>query len=119
VFSSLLNSLKAVIPLPLFVFLQDPPVFHNRLPSFARFKAFAPEMLNGVPPKVVCYVRYGILQTYHILPVFFECPDWMVLDVHTPSGFFDSNHYVLSFYNGYSSNGTSAYVRSFTLEKIF
>jgi len=84
-----------------------------------RFKAFAPEMLNGVPPKVVCYVRYGILQTYHILPVFFECPDWMALDVHTPSGFFDSYHDVLSFYNGYSSNGTSAYVRSFTLEKIF
>jgi len=117
-FSSPFNSLKTVTPTPSFVLLQDPPVFRNHLPSFGGFKAFVSEILNGVPPKVACYVYYEFLQTYSILPVFFECPDWMALDVHTLLGLFDSNNHILRMYNGYSTNGT-LYVRTVIPDKMF
>jgi len=118
VFSSLFISLKTVTQTPSFFLLQDPPVFRNRLPSFVGFKAFVPKIQNGMLPKVACYVYYEFLQTYSILPVFFEWPDWMALDVHTPSGLFVSNHHILRMYNGYSTNGT-LYVRTVTPDKMF
>jgi len=43
----------------------------------------------------------------------------MALDVHTPSGLFDSNDCVLRVYNGYSTNCTSSYVRTITPEGMF
>ena len=113
------NSLKTGTAIPSFVLLQHPPVCRNRLPSFGGFKAFAPEISNGVPPKVACYVHHRLLQTYPILPGFFECPDWMALDVHSLSALFDSNHLVLRLYNSYSTNRTSSYVRTVTPEKMF
>ena len=42
VFSSLVISLKTVAPIPSFVLLQDPPVWHTRLPSFGGLKRICP-----------------------------------------------------------------------------
>ena len=70
-------------------------------------------------PKVAFYVLYGFLQTYSIVPLFFDSPDWMPLDVHTPSGLFDSNHHVLRIYNGYLTNGSSSNTRTVAPEQMF
>ena len=43
----------------------------------------------------------------------------MALDVHTPSGLFDSNHHVLRIYNGYSTNGFSSNIRTVAPEQMF
>ena len=119
VFLSLFNSLKTAASPPSFVLLQDPPVYRNHLPAFAGFKAFAHEIRNSVVPKVACYGLYGFLQTYPIVPLFFDSPDWMGLEVHTPSGLFDSNHHVLRIYNGYSTNGSSSNTRTVAPEQMF
>ena len=116
VFLSLFNRLKTAASPPSFVLLQGPPVYRNRLPAFAGFKAFAPEICYGVVPKVACYVFYGFLQTYHIVPLFFNYPDWMALDVHNPSGLFDSKHQVLRIYNGYSTNRSWSNIRTIAPE---
>ena len=118
-FLSLFNSLKTAVSPPSFVLLQDPLVYRNRLPAFARFKAFAPEIRNSVVPKVAYYVFHGFLQTYPIVPLFFDSPDWMALDMHTPSGLFDSNHHILRIYNGYSTNGSSSNIRTVAPEQMF
>ena len=94
-------------------------MYRNRLPAFAGFKVFAPEIRKSVAPKVACYVFYGFLQTYPIVAWFFDSPDWMALDVHTPSGLFNSNHHVLRIYNGYSTNGSSSNTRTIAPEKMF
>ena len=119
VFLSLFNSLKAITSPPFFVLLQDPSVYRNRLPAFAGFKAFGPEIRNRVAPRVACYVFYGFLQTYPLVPLFFECSDWMGLDVHSPSGLFDSNQHVLRIYNDYLTNGSSSNIRTIAPEEIF
>ena len=75
VFLSLFNSLKAVTSPPSFVVLQDPAVYGNRLPAFAGFKAFAPEICNSVAPRLAGYVFYWFLRTYPIVPLFFDRPD--------------------------------------------
>jgi len=72
-----------------------------------------------MPLKVACYIYHGLLQTYSILPVLFQSPDWMALDVHTTSGLFDSNHHVIRLYKGYSTNGTSSYARTVTPGRMF
>ena len=113
------NSLKTAAFLPSFVLLQDPPVDRNCLTAFAGFKAFAPEIRNSMAPKVAYYVFYGFLQIYPIVPLFFNSPDWMALDVHTPSGLFDSNHHVLRIYNSYSTNGSSSNICTFAPEQMF
>ena len=119
VFSSLFTSLKTVTPLRLFVLVQDYPIFPSCMPSFWGFKAFAPEIYTSVPPNVACYVHYRLLQTSPINPVFFDCPDWIALDLHTSSGLFDSNHQVWRLYKCYSTNGISSYVRTVSPEKLF
>ena len=43
----------------------------------------------------------------------------MALDVHSPSGLFDSNHHVLRIYNGYSTNGSSSNIRAVAPEQMF
>ena len=119
VFLSLFNSLKTATSPPSFVLLQDPSVYRNRLPAFAGFKAFAPEIRNSVVPKVACYVFYGFLQTYPIVPLLFGSSNWMALDVHTLSGLFDSNHHVLRIYNGYWTNGSLFNIRTVAPEQMF
>ena len=118
-FLSRFNSLKTAASPPVFVVLQDPPVYRNRLPAFAGFKAFTLEIRNSVVPKVACHVFYGFIQTYPIDPLFFDSPDWMALDVHTPSGHFDSNHHILRIYNGYSTNGSSSNICTTAPEQMF
>ena len=118
-FLLLFNSLKTAASPPVFVLLQDLPVYRNRLPAFAGFKAFAPEIGNSVVPKVACDVFYGFLQTYPIGPLFIDSPDWMALDMHTPSGLFDSNHHVWRIYNGYSTNGPTSNIRTVAPEQMF
>ena len=115
----LLNSLKTAASPPSFVFLQDLPVYRNRLPSFAGFKAFASEIHNSMARKVACYVFYGLLHTYPIVPLCFDSPDWMALEVHTLSGLFDSNHHVLRIYNRYSTNGSSSNIHTVAREQMF
>ena len=118
-FLSLVNSFKTAASPPSFVLLQDPPVYRTCLTAFDGFKAFAPKIRNRVVPKVACYVFYGFLQIYPIVPVFFDSPDRTALDVHTPSGLFDSNHHVLRIYNGYSTNGFSSNIRTVAPEQMF
>ena len=118
-FLSPVNCLKATASLLSFVLLQDSHVFRNRLSSFVGFKAFASEIHAGIASKVECYVFYGFLQTFPIIPLFFKSADWMAFDVHTPSGLFDSNSHVLRIYNGYSTNGSSSNVRTIVPEKMF
>ena len=86
-FLSLFTSLKAAALLPLFVLLQDPSVYRNHLLAFSGFKAFTREICNSMAQKVACYVFHGFLYTYPIVPLFFDSPDCMALDVHTPTGF--------------------------------
>ena len=43
----------------------------------------------------------------------------MALDVHSPSGLFDSNHPILRIYNGYSTNGSSSNIRTVAPELMF
>ena len=43
----------------------------------------------------------------------------MALDVHSASGLFDSNHHILRIYNGYSTNGSSSYIRTVAMEQLF
>ena len=119
VFTSLFNSLRAAPIVPSFVFVQDPPVFRNRLPTFGGFKLFAPSFASGCAPRVACYAALSILQSFPILPCFFDRLDLMALDVHTPSGLFDSTQRVLRLYNGYSTNGRSAAFRTIPPEAWF
>ena len=69
------------------VLLQDPPVLHGSLPSFAEFKAFAPPVSR---PRVACYVAVGFCKRYSLLPAFIpQTGDVMFIDIFTPDGFFD------------------------------
>ena len=51
--------------------------------------------------------------------MFFDSPDWMALEVHTPTGLFDSNHHVLRIYNAYSTNSSSSNTRTVAPEQMF
>ena len=86
VFLSLFNSFVEFSPVDI-VLLQDLPVYHGSLPSFAGFKAFAPPVPK---PRVACYVALGFCRKYTLLPAFVpQMDDVMFLDIFTPEGFFD------------------------------
>ena len=71
------------------VLLQDPPVYHGSLPSFAGFNAFAPPVSK---PRVACYLALGFCRKHSLLPTFIpQTDDIMFLDIFTPKGFFDSS----------------------------
>ena len=71
------------------VLLQDPPSSKGFLPSFSRFKFFAPHVAK---PRVACYASLRFLQKFAVLPFFpQETDDFMVLDVFTPKGCFSTN----------------------------
>ena len=119
VFLFLFNSLKTTTLPPLFVLLQDPYVFHNQLPVFAGFKVFAPDISSGIVTKVARYISSGLLHIYPILSLFFDCPDWMTLDIHILSRLFNSNHHMLRIYNSYMTNGTSSNTRTIAPDRMF
>ena len=86
VFLSLFNSFKGLPTPPHLVLLQDPPIFRNRLPSFAFYKAFAPPPTQGAPPRVAIYASLSFQQGFSILPCFFDLPDLVALDVFSYQG---------------------------------
>ena len=43
----------------------------------------------------------------------------MALEVHTPSGLFDSNHHILRISNRYSTNGSSSNIHTFAPGQMF
>jgi len=84
VFLSLFSSL-AEGP-PDLVLLQDSPSSKGFLPSFSRFKSFAPPVGR---PRVAWYVSQDFLRRFAVLPSFPpETDDCMFLDVATPQGCF-------------------------------
>src|SRR5437868_1056551 len=88
VFLSLCNSFRGLPQSSQLVFLQDPPFYRNRLPVFSGFKAFAPPPSQAKAVKVAAYISLDFLNSYLILPVFFDRLDLMAVDVYTPSGLF-------------------------------
>lgn len=119
VFLSLFNSLKLAPVPPAVVLLQDPPFSRNLLPHFAGFKVFAPPLVNGIVPKVACYVNIAFLNTYPVLPVFYQAPDVMALDIFTASGLFSSSYTQLRVVNAYSTSGPSFSFRTVSPESLF
>src|ERR1700709_551272 len=119
VFLSLFNSFKRLPTPPHLVLLQDPPVFRNRLPSFAFYKAFAPPFAPGAPPRVAIYTSYDFQQGFSILPCFFDRPDLMALDVFSPSGLFNHSQTQLGLYNAYSVEGHSPGSRTISRKDMF
>ena len=80
------NSFVELSPVDI-VLLQDPPVYHGSLPSFAGFKANAPPVSKL---RVACYVALGFCREYSLLPAFLPQKDGiMFLDIFIPEGFFD------------------------------
>ena len=112
VFTALFNILRAVTTPSSFVFIQDPPVFQNRLPACGGFELFALPFASGCAPRVACYVALSMLQSLPVLPCFFDRLDLMALDVHSPNSLFHSSQRVLRLYNGYSTNGQSSASRT-------
>src|SRR5437588_3597647 len=106
VFLSLFNSFKGLPQSPQLVFLQDPPFYRNRLPVFSGFKAFAPPPPQGKAVKVAAYISLDFLNSYSILPVFFDRLDLMAIDVFTPTGLFCTANRQFRVYNLYSTNST-------------
>lgn len=119
VFLSLFNSLRCAASPPTVVLLQDPPFARNKLPHFAGFKVFAPPLPIGTAPKVACYVNISFGNSYPILPVFYDRPDIMALDVFTSGGLFNSSHTQLRVVNAYSTNGSSFRLRTVPPDLLF
>src|ERR1700710_903302 len=119
VFLSLFNSFQKLPTPPHLVLLQDPPIFRNRLPSFAFYKAFAPPPTPGTPPRVAIYASFNFQQGFSILPCFFDRPDLMALDVFSPSGLFNHSHTQLRLYNSYSVAGTFSGSRTVLPKDLF
>ena len=83
---SFFNSFVEFSPIDI-VLLQDPPVYHGSLPSFAGFQAFAPPVSK---PRVLCYVALGFCRKHSLLPTFIlqtDSDDVIFLDIFTPEGF--------------------------------
>src|SRR5437588_3329169 len=104
VFLSLFNSFKGLPQSPQLVFLQDPPFYRNRLPVFSGFKAFAPSPPQGKAVRVAAYISLDFLNSYSILPVFFDRLDLMAIDVFTPCGLFCTSNRHFRAYNLYSTD---------------
>src|SRR5437588_6579359 len=119
VFLSLFNSFKGLPQSPQLVFLQDPPFYRNRLPVFSGFKANAPPPPQGKAVKVAAYISLDFLNSYSILPVFFDRLDWMAIDVFTPAGLFCTANRQFRVYNLYSTNSTSPARRTVTPADAF
>src|SRR5437879_3512140 len=112
VFLSLFNSFRGLLQSPQLVFLQDPPFYRNRLPVFSGFKAFAPSPPQGKAVKVAAYISLEFLNSYSILPAFFDHLDLMAVDVFTPSGLFCSANRQFRVYNLYSTVSPSPSCRT-------
>jgi len=88
VFLSLFSSLGEGPPTD-GVLLQDTPSSKGFLPSFSRFKSFAPPIAR---PKVACYVSLSFLQKFAVLAFFPpERHSFMPLEVFTLQGCFGTN----------------------------
>src|SRR5437588_2539051 len=114
VFLSLFNSFKGLPQSPQLVFLQDPPFYRGRLPSFSGFKAFAPPPPQGKAVKVAAYISLNFLNSYSVLPVFFDRLDLMAIDIFTPTGLFCSANRQFRVYNLYSTNTSGPLRRTVT-----
>src|SRR5205807_9873550 len=119
VFLSLFNSFRGLPQSPQLVFLQDPPFYSNRLPVFSGFRAFAPPPPQGKAVKVAAYISLDFLNSYSILPVFFDRLDLMAIDVFTPAGLFCTANRQFRVYNLYSTNSTGPARRTVTLAVAF
>src|SRR5207302_9052825 len=119
VFLSLFNSFKGLPQSPQLVFLQDPPFYRNRLPVFSGFKAFAPPPPQGKAVKVAAYISLDFLNSYSVLPVFFDRLDLMAIDVFTSSWLFCMANQQFRIYNLYSTNVTGPFHRTITLTETF
>src|SRR5437868_1080296 len=119
VFLSLFNSFQGLPQSPQLVFLQDPPFYRGRLPSFSGFKAFAPPPPQGKAVKVAAYISLNFLNSYSVLPVFFDRLDLMAIDVFTPTGLFCSTNRQFRVYNLYSTNTSGPSRRTVTPTDAF
>src|SRR5437660_6035325 len=119
VFLSLFNSFRGLPQSPQLVFLQDPPFYRNRLPVYSGFKAFAPPPPQGKAVRVAAYISLDFLNSYSILPVFFDRLDLMAIDVFTPSGLFCAANQQFRIYNLYSTNTSGPFRRTITPTDAF
>src|SRR5207302_2435816 len=119
VFLSLFNSFRGLPQSPQLVFLQDPSFYRNRLPVFSGFKAFAPPPPQGKAVRVAAYISLDFLNSYSVLPVFFDRLDLMAIDVFTPSGLFCAANQQFRIYNLYSTNTSGPFRRTITPTDAF
>ena len=80
-FLSLFNSFAAVKAPPDIVYIQDPPVWRSRLPSFHNFTSFHAPCSGGSKSPVAFYVTTLLLSCMTILPLFFDRFDVVALDI--------------------------------------
>ena len=80
-FLSLFNSFASAKCPPDIVCLQDPPFWRSQLPSFLNYTSFAPPGGSGNKPKVAFYVSTHLLAQATVLPLFFDRPDVVALDL--------------------------------------
>ena len=81
-FLSLFHSFAAVKAPPDIVFLQDPPVWCSRLPSFHNFTSFHAPCSDGFKQRVAFYVPTMLLSHVTVLPLFFDRYDVAALDIY-------------------------------------
>jgi len=81
VFLSLFNSFASALHPPHIVCLQEPPFWCSRLPSFSGFNSFCPPHALGSKPRVAFYVSSSFMSHTTVLPMFFDSPDVVALDL--------------------------------------
>ena len=106
-FLSLFNSLASAKHPPLIVCLQDPPVWRNRLPSYAGFTSFAPLVPNR-RPRVAFYVFRSLLDMATITPILTGRSDHATLEIsaHCLFGMKAERFHIVNCYSVWGSSAT-------------